>query len=208
MAMPKNGTNNANATTPQPAELGLWRKSERERLIRERQAISSEQRQKWDAEIARRLLEVLPEPAGGGVISIYWPFRGEPDLRSLLPELRRKNLTAALPIVVGKGQPLQFRTWQEGDQLLRGVWNIPYPANGDLVQPALLLAPVVGFDRAGYRLGYGGGFFDRTLAAFGGSAQAFGVGYSQTEIATVYPQSYDIAMSAIVTESGVIKPGA
>ena len=189
----------------QPADVGQWRKSERERLIRERQAITSEQRHKWDEQIGRVLCQFLAE-LHGAILSIYWPFRGEPDLRFLLPELRANYLTIALPVVVEKGRPLQFREWKEGDQLERGVWNIPIPAEGKVVRPEIVLAPVVGFDRAAYRLGYGGGFFDRTLPTLDPSARALGVGYSQTELPTVHPQPYDIPMSAIVTESGVTKP--
>jgi 5-formyltetrahydrofolate cyclo-ligase len=199
-----------NSTQPAPlqaAEVGQWRKSERDRLIRERQAITSEQRHKWDEQIGRVLSQFLAE-LHGAVLSIYWPFRGEPDLRFLLPELRAKYLTIALPVVVEKGKPLQFREWKEGDQLLRGVWNIPFPAEGKVVWPEIVLAPVVGFDRAAYRLGYGGGFFDRTLPALGQSVRALGVGYSQAEVLTVHPQPYDIPMSAIVTESGITKPPA
>ena len=195
-------------TLPLPSDqVKSWRKNERERLIRERQAITSEQRHRWDAHIVQILGQVIKE-IDCAVLSIYWPFRGEPDLRPLLADLRANDVIVALPVVVEKGKPLQFREWKEGDQLLRGVWNIPYPAKGKLVQPEVALAPVVGFDRAAYRLGYGGGFFDRTLAALGDSVRALGIGYSQAEVPTVYPQPHDIPMSAIITESGVIKPPA
>jgi len=189
----------------QPAEVGRWRKSERERLTRERQAITSEHRHKWDEQIGRVLCQFLAE-LHGAVLSIYWPFRGEPDLRFLLPELRARYVTIALPVVVEKAKPLQFREWKEGARLERGVWNIPIPAEGKVVRPEIVLAPVVGFDRAAYRLGYGGGFFDRTLPTLGQSVRTLGVGYSQTEVPTVHPQPYDIPMSAIVTESGIIQP--
>jgi 5-formyltetrahydrofolate cyclo-ligase len=202
---PLHGADSTQPAPLQPAEVGPWRKSERERLIRERQAITSEQRHKWDEQIGRVLCQFLAE-LRGAVLSIYWPFRGEPDLRFLLPELRAKYVTIALPVVVEKGRPLQFREWKEGDRLERGVWNIPIPAEGKVVRPEIVLAPVVGFDRAAYRLGYGGGFFDRTLPTLGQSARALGVGYSQTEVPTVHPQPYDIPMSAIVTESGIIQP--
>jgi 5,10-methenyltetrahydrofolate synthetase len=190
---------------PARADVGQWRKSERERLIRERQAITSEQRHKWDERIGRALRQSLAD-VDRAVLSIYWPFRGEPDLRFLLPELRAKHWTIALPVVVEKGKPLLFREWKEGDPLQRGVWNIPFPAEGKVVRPEVVLAPVVGFDRAAYRLGYGGGFFDRTLPALGQSVRALGVGYSQAELPTVHPQPYDIPMSAIVTESGITRP--
>jgi len=120
--------------------------------------------------------------------------------------LETQGARVALPIVVKKGQPLLFRAWRQGERLERGVWNIPYPADGESVRPDILLAPLVGFDRASYRLGYGGGFFDRTLAALDAPAKPVGVGYSQAELPTIHPQSHDIAMKMIVTEAFVIGP--
>jgi 5-formyltetrahydrofolate cyclo-ligase len=183
-----------------PDEVALWRKAERERLIRERRAIASEQRRQWDASIIGALEQVLGETRGA-LVSAYWPFRGEPDLRSLLSKLTATGARTALPVVVAKGKPLLFREWKQGDRLERGIWNIPYPADGEVVLPDIVIAPLVGFDPALYRLGYGGGFFDRTLAALRGSVQAIGVGYSRAEIPTIHPQPHDIAMSIIVTES-------
>jgi 5,10-methenyltetrahydrofolate synthetase len=136
------------------------------------------------------------------VVSAYWPFRGEPDLRPWLEELRRRGARTALPVVVAKATPLVFRLWRQGDRLERGVWNIPVPADGEVVEPHVALAPVVGYDAACYRLGYGGGFFDRTLAQLPASTFAIGVGYAEAEIATIHPQPYDIPMRHVVTESG------
>lgn len=186
-----------------PDEIAPWRKAERERLIRERRAITSEQRRQWDARIVGALEQVLGETRGA-VVSAYWPFRGEPDLRSLLSKLTATGTRIALPVVMAKGKPLVFREWKQGCRLERGIWNIPYPADGEAVLPDVVIAPLVGFDPALYRLGYGGGFFDRTLAALGGSVRAIGVGYSRGEIPTIHPQPHDIAMSAIVTEGFTI----
>jgi 5-formyltetrahydrofolate cyclo-ligase len=89
---------------------------------------------------------------------------------------------------------LSFAPGRRGDQLVRGVWNIPVPADGEAVIPDVVIAPVVGFDRACYRLGYGGGFFDRTLAAMTDFPRKMGVGYAQQVIQTVHPQPCDIPM--------------
>ena len=97
-------------------------------------------------------------------------------------------------MVIEKGRPLQFRAYRPGDRLEKGVWNIPIPAEGTAVVPDVVLAPVVGFDPHNYRLGYGGGFFDRTLAALPSRPLVIGLGYASQAIATIYPQPHDIAM--------------
>ena len=142
----------------------------------------------------------------GMTIGVYWPFRGEPDLGRLIDSVIRRGGICALPVVIARGTPLEFRVWAPGAPLERGIWNIPVPATGGTVAPDVVVAPVVGFDRACFRLGYGGGYFDRTLAAMPKKPRAFGVGYAQAAIPTIYPQPHDIPMDAVVTESGVVTP--
>jgi 5-formyltetrahydrofolate cyclo-ligase len=139
-------------------------------------------------------------------VSVYWPFRGEPDLRPWITAIWSKGVRIALPVVVAKGQPLVFREWRPDARLERGVWNIPFPAEGAAVVPTVVIAPLVGFDPAGYRLGYGGGFFDRTLAALDPKPLAIGVGHPVGALATIYPQPHDIPMNWIVTGSASPKP--
>ena len=121
--------------------------------------------------------------------------------------LRKRGARALLPVVIGSGQPLIFRHWKPGDVLAKGVYDIPYPANGDAVVPDVALVPMNGFDAGGYRLGYGGGFFDRTLASFRSGGQtrplAIGVAYELARMATIHPQPHDIPMDYVVTERGV-----
>lgn len=176
-----------------------WRKAERERLIAARLEIPAEERALMAARIAEGLDTIIGDPKGS-VVSLYWPFRGEPDLRPWIASITERGATAALPVVVEKGRPLIFRAYRPGDRLEKGVWNIPIPAEGEEVIPDIVLAPVVGFDPHNYRLGYGGGFFDRTLAALPAKPLVIGVGYSSQAIATIYPQPHDIAMDRIVTE--------
>jgi 5,10-methenyltetrahydrofolate synthetase len=152
--------------------------------------------------ISRHLDTLIGDPAGL-IVSAYWPFRGEPNLLAWLKALSDRGARTALPIVVAKKSPLLFRLWREGDQLTRGVWNIPIPAGGEEVRPHIVIAPVVGFDSGCYRLGYGGGFFDRTLATLPQSTIAIGVGYSQAAIPTIHPQVFDIPMRHIATESEI-----
>ncbi len=106
----------------------------------------------------------------------------------------------ALPVFIERGKPLIFRRWRVGEPLERGIWNIPVPAGGSEVVPDVVIAPVVGFDAQCFRLGYGGGFFDRTLATLKNKYRAIGVGYEHASILTIYPQPHDIPMENIITE--------
>lgn len=186
-------------------DVARWRKSERERLIAERLAVPAEARARQGEAIAAAILAELGDVAGR-TVSAYWPFRGEPDLRPLLAEISAHGGRTALPVVVEKGRPLEFHLWQAGEELTRGVWNIPVPAARRPVLPDIVLSPVVGFDAACYRLGYGGGFYDRTLAAMPEKPRILGLGYGSARLATIYPQMHDIPMDLIVTEAGVVRP--
>jgi len=188
-----------------PEEIATWRKAERTRLVEGRMALSSAEREAATTRIAEHLEALIGEPAGV-VISAYWPFRGEPDLKPLLKRFQAAGAITALPMVVKKHHPLAFRAWKSGDRLERGVWNIPFPAEGREVIPDVTIAPVVGFDSSCFRLGYGGGFFDRTIAALPSMPRFFGVGYSIQEIPTIHPQRHDIPMYAVCTEAGIVRP--
>ncbi len=185
-----------------PEGVKAWRKAERERLIALRLALSAETRADHAAAIAAALDREFPDLAGKAV-SLYWPFRGEPDLRPWMDRATARGATCLLPIVVEKGKPLIFRSWRQGEPLGRGIWNIPVPTEGREMLPDIVIAPLVGFDRRRYRLGYGGGFFDRTLAAHPGRPMVIGVGYALQHIPTIHPQRHDIPMSRIFTENGL-----
>ena len=176
-----------------------WRKSERERLLKARLALSVEDRHRRSATIARKLDQEISRFAGR-IFGAYWPFRAEPDLRNWSIEVVERGGRIALPVVIQKGWPLEYRIWTPGDRLERGVWNILVPSRGPAVQPDVVIAPLVGFDAARYRLGYGGGFFDRTLAAMPRKPLVIGVGYAGSRIETIYPQPHDIPMDTIVTD--------
>ncbi|WP_309084629.1 5-formyltetrahydrofolate cyclo-ligase [Chelativorans sp.] len=195
------------ATDPQQRlDVMRWRKAERERLIQARLETPAGRRRMYGERIAAYLEEIIGEVAGA-TVSAYWPFRGEPDLRPLLERISRKGGRTALPVVVQRGAPLVFRAWTQGDALEKGIWNIPVPPPSALeVTPNVVIAPVVGFDPACYRLGYGGGFFDRTLAVLPKRPRVVGVGYSVAAIPTIYPQRHDIALDVVVTEEGVHLP--
>lgn len=180
-------------------EVAGWRKVERARLIDQRLTVGADERKARSERIASAL-DLAIGKVGGRLISVYWPFRGEPDLRNWAVSVIARGGRIALPVVIRKAWPLEFRGWSPGDPLERGVWNILVPAHGPAVQPDVVIAPVVGFDAANYRLGYGGGFFDRTLAATPKRPLAIGIGYAESRIRTIYPQAHDIPMDAVVTD--------
>ncbi|HEY5930761.1 MAG TPA: 5-formyltetrahydrofolate cyclo-ligase [Burkholderiales bacterium] len=105
-----------------------------------------------------------------------------------------------LGAIAAADEELPPRVWSPGEPLERGIWNILVPARGPAVQPDIVVAPAVGFDSENYRLGYGGGFFDRTLAAMAIKPMILGVGYADSKLATIYPQPHDIPMDAIITD--------
>ncbi|MGP2492272.1 5-formyltetrahydrofolate cyclo-ligase [Mesorhizobium sp. PUT5] len=177
-----------------------WRKAERERLIAARLALPADTRAALSAKLAERLDDEIGD-VRGRMVSLYWPFRGEPDLRPWLASINRRGGRTALPLVVEKGKPLVFRAYAPGDRLEKGVWNIPIPAEGEAVLPDIVISPVVGVDPRNYRLGYGGGFYDRTLAAMASKPLVIGIGYELQRIATIHPQPHDIPMDRVVTVS-------
>jgi 5-formyltetrahydrofolate cyclo-ligase len=183
-----------------PAEVKRWRKAERERLIAARLELPADTRAAH-ADIIATKLDRLIGDVSGHVVALYWPFRGEPDLRGWAGTVRDRGGHVALPVVVEKGRPLIFRIWRPGEKLEKGVWNIPIPASGDPVLPDIVVSPVVGFDGGNYRLGYGGGFYDRTLASLPRKPRVIaGVGYEMQRIDTIYPHEHDIPMDAVLTE--------
>lgn len=187
-----------------PQDVAAWRTAERARLLAARRLLSVEARAAAAEAVAQGLDAVLGD-VGGLTISGWWPIKAELDLRFWLAGLAARGAAAALPLVVERGRPLAFRPWAPGAPMVRGFWNIPVPAEGPEVRPDVVLAPVVGFDAAGYRLGYGGGYFDRTLAALAPRPRAIGVGLEAARIATIHPQPHDIPMQAVVTEEGRVR---
>jgi len=184
------------------AELRVWRRSERQRLLALRTATAPAERRVWGQQIEARLRLLLAEQPGI-VLGVYWPFQAEFDPRPLIDWLIAAGSAVALPVVVDKKGPLEYRTWRPGEKLVDGVWNIPIPEGRRIVVPRAVLAPLVGFDRDCYRLGYGGGYFDRTLAALKPRPWAIGVGFEVSQLETIYPQDFDIPMDLVVTEASV-----
>ena len=185
-----------------PDEVKAWRRAERARLIGERVALPAERRRAARERVRAILAAEVPE-LRRATVGFYWPFRGEIDLVGLVRKLIDGGGRAALPVVVGKGRPLAFWRWEPGMAMRPGVWDIPVPAVAEPVEPDCLLVPLVGFDGEGYRLGYGGGYYDRTLAAMPYRPMALGIGYAFQHLPTVRPQPFDRPMDAIATEDGI-----
>jgi len=184
----------------QGEELKAWRRSERQRLLALRTAAPTAERRLWGDEIEAKLRAMLLERPVR-TLGVYWPFQAEFDPRALIDWVIAQGFAVALPAVVDKKGPLEYRAWQPGEALTDGVWNIPIPQVRHVVVPQAVLAPLVGFDRQCYRLGYGGGYFDRTLAALSPRPLAIGVGFEISQVETIFPQSFDIPMDVIVTEA-------
>ena len=175
-----------------------WRSATRAALIRTRLAIGKTGRQQCQRDIHASVLEVLHD-MHPGCIGFYWPIKGEFDLRGLVADLIDLGWQAALPVVVATGTPLEFCQWEADTKLVPGVWNIPVPQERIRVVPSVLLVPLVGFDSANFRLGHGGGYYDRSLASLAHRPLAIGVGLESCRLDTIYPQWHDIAMDRIVT---------
>lgn len=187
-------------------ELKAWRRSLRERLIAARMGVAVEERSRAAEAIATRIKKLVEK---GRTLSFYWPMKGELDFRPLATRLHAAGIGLALPVVVEKARPMVFRPWFPGCAMARGIWNIPQPASEEAVIPDIVLAPVVGFTDDCYRLGYGGGYFDRTLAAILSRPLVIGVGLEFQRVETICPQPHDVRLDAVITERatrGDIRP--
>ncbi|HUH85500.1 MAG TPA: 5-formyltetrahydrofolate cyclo-ligase [Stellaceae bacterium] len=182
------------------AAVKVWRREQRARLIALRLALDPALRKRHAAAIEAALLQVIGSITGE-VLGICWPFKAEFDARPLAERLRGSGWLIALPAVVDKRGALEYRLWEPGMAMASGVYDIPVPEARNVVRPDVVLAPLVGFDAENYRLGYGGGYFDRTLAALAPRPLAVGVGFEVQRLDSVYPRPHDIAMDVIVTEA-------
>ena len=187
------------------ADVRRWRKAERERLLGLRRGVEPENKDRYARSIGGELDRLIGD-VSGRTISGYWPIKAEPNLMFWMEGLEARGAVACLPVVVEPNTPLVFKQWRRGMKMVPGIWNIPTPADSPIVVPDVVLAPVLGFDEACYRLGNGGGYFDRTLAILQPRPLVVGVGYERLRIRTIYPQPHDVAMDVIVTEAGTSKP--
>jgi 5-formyltetrahydrofolate cyclo-ligase len=186
-----------------------WRKAMRASLIDARMALPLEEHHAINAAVFGHVETTFGATLRTACVGIYWPFRRELDPLPFARRLMAEGATIALPVVVEKKAPMAFRAWKPGDKLAKGVWDIPYPAEGPFISPDALIVSLVGFDDAGFRLGYGGGYYDRTLAAAqerDAMPATIAVGFESARLETIHPLPHDIPLQAIVTETGVRQP--
>lgn len=185
-------------------DIACWRKAKRQELITARLAIAASERKQLAAEVAD-VLDGLIDFDLNPTVSLYWPFRGELNLRDWMRTAHKRGARIALPVVLAKSQPLEFREWTPECEMEKGVWNIPIPSGSAIVTPTVVISPLVGHDPACFRLGYGGGFFDRTLAALAPRPLVIGVGHPCSAIPTIHAQPHDVPMDVIVTGSNSVR---
>ena len=183
-------------------EIKARRAAMRKRAQAVREATPPFQRAAWEASIMGHLDALIGQLAPR-VLAFCWPFRAEADCRGWVERWLEEDATrvAALPAVLEKGAPLVFRRWTPGAELALDQQGIPFPAHGEAVHPDVALVPLNAFDARGYRLGYGGGYFDRTLAVM--RMITVGVGFELGRENDVLPQAHDRAMNWLVTEAGI-----
>ncbi|MEQ9491647.1 MAG: 5-formyltetrahydrofolate cyclo-ligase [Alphaproteobacteria bacterium] len=186
-------------TDPQTAiDVARWRKAERTRLLAERRAFSRDHLIRTAATITEKLDRLIGSQQDLA-ISVYWPIKGELDLRPWMQALSARSITVLLPVILEKGTPIRFHRWTPGCRMVAGFWNIPVPEEGEELVPDICIVPLVGYDGQNYRLGYGGGYFDRTLASLSPAPMTYGIGHVSSALPTIFPQPHDIPMDRIVT---------
>lgn len=155
------------------------------------------------------LLDVIARLEGVRTIAGYLPIRSEIDPLPSMLALRGLGFTLAMPVVITDAAPLAFRAWSPMTPVARGAYGIYEPAEGPTVRPDALIVPMLGFDRCGHRLGYGGGYYDRTIAALRahGPLATIGLAYAAQELPEVPDvRTHDVALDVVVTEQGVVRP--
>ena len=179
-----------------------WRRALRQEMVRRRSALGEVVHAELSARIVAHLRATFPPPK---VAAFCWPIKHEPDVRAIIDGWTGAGSQAALPVVVAENTALAFRRWSATTPLVADRYGIPTPSAGPWLVPNLILLPLNGFDAAGYRLGYGGGYFDRTLAALSPRPLAVGVGFEINRMESIRPESHDQRLDWIVTETGAFR---
>ena len=183
-------------------DVAAQRSDIRRRSLHAREALSAAEHALLSARIERHLAAELQLHTPGR-LAFCWPFRAEFDARPLVTRLLAQGWSACLPVVGDDVGAMHFRAWTPATEMEIDRHGIHTPMDGDYVVPDLILLPFNATDACGYRLGYGAGYFDRTLAAMQVRPMVIGVGFSLGIVASVYPQAHDIPVKRRVTEIGI-----
>jgi len=181
---------------------GALRATLRREKIAARLAMSAAAHRAANVAIQHHLTEFLL-PLKIGTIAFCMPIRAEADCRPLVEHLIALGWQAAMPAVIKLDAPMECRVWWPAAPMTADPYGIPVPATEVSAHPDVMLLPLVAFDAAGYRLGYGGGYFDRTLAAMNPRPLAIGVGFDLAAVQDIHPERHDIPLDLIVTENGI-----
>ncbi len=202
--------NNASAQPSPNAQKALWR----QQLVQQRERMED---RLWRSEQLQRVMRVWLINRPDTVIGAYWPIKGEFDP---LPALFRwqeagreedaqsaaRHRRIGLPVVNKVDKTLTFYTWYPGCPMEEDAYGIPKPKDTEVIQPTLLFVPCVGYGPGGYRLGYGGGFYDRTLASLRPKPFTVGLGFTEGFLPDLEPEPHDVPLDAILNDNGVVWP--
>lgn len=180
-----------------------WKKRTRLACMNSRTRLPEQVQRKYAERINGYLNAGIIPALADLVVGFCWPYKSEFDTRFAIRKIRDRGARAALPIVIGKELPLAFHEWWPGAAMKSGVYDIPVPDGTPRLDPDVVFVPMNAFDDAGFRLGYGGGFFDRTLASIVPQPVAIGIVYEQFRLATIRPNQHDLPMDFIITETGI-----
>lgn len=179
-----------------------WRKKKRLELLAYREAIANNDRIQWSMKITSSLEYGFPI-LSKSTVGFYWPYRGEYDPHPVMSTLQRRGAVLALPEVESEKKLLYFRRWWKEAPMKIGAYNIPVTDDTELVIVNAIIVPMLGFDMQGYRLGYGGGYYDRTITRINPNPLVIGVAFEILRLDNIYPRLHDVAMDFIVTEAGI-----
>lgn len=171
-------------------------------LLAARRALAPEDKALRDAAIGARMLDWwrCQADAGASVLGVYWPLRGEPDLTTAYAQLADRGVRLVLPVVLARDTALGFAEWRPGEAMEKDAMGVAVPAAARMaLPPDALLVPCLGFNEGGYRLGYGGGYYDRTLASLPRPATA-GIAYA-CQAARFAALPHDVALDVVITEA-------
>ncbi len=185
------------------SDVSRFRTAERARLYELRKLVPPAERSFISSTLSD-LLDREIGPISGQKIAVYWPIKGEPNLREWMTRIHSLGVTVALPVVVRRASPVEFHEWTPDCQMRRGFWDIPVPDCTNVVEPDIIVVPLLGVDQNRFRLGNGGGYYDRTLVMLTEALITIGVGHAFSRIKTIFPMPWDVPMDKVILSDGSV----